>query len=209
LNDDIIPKANFIEEMVLQATANPGALLGGVEIDSVTKRPVYGGKIIDWRLAKFNSVLDSLKPENRHGLHEVNHLPGRELLIPVEVFRKIGLFDENNFPQTVADFDFTYRAYRAGHPIFCNYDAQVETYPDSKGGLELRMRKSLRNYGHHLFGIKGKGNLNYFIRFGWKNCPKRFVFPFITIGVSKRVFGYLLEWIVESVRMRKSLKTQG
>jgi GT2 family glycosyltransferase len=206
LNDDIVLKDNFIEKMILQSAENPRALLGGVEVDSITKKPTYGGKVIDWRIAKYRSVLDTLKPENRHGLHEVNHLPGRTLLIPAEVFYKVGLFDAENFPQTVADFDFTYRAYKAGYRIFCNYDAQVETYPDTQGGLEYRESKSLRNYYNHLFGIRGKANLNRFIRFAWKNCPKRFLPSYMFIGISRRIFGYLIDWIAESVGMKNRFK---
>jgi GT2 family glycosyltransferase len=200
LNDDIVLKDNFMEKMIRRAKEHPQSLLGGVEVDSITKTPTYGGKIIDWKLATNKSVLDGLTPDKWHGLHEVNHLPGRELLIPAEVFRKIGLFDAKNFPQTVADFDFTYRAYKAGYRIFCNYDATVETYPDSRGGLEFIQHKSLKNYCTHLFGIKGKANLYSFIRFALKNCPKQFLVTYVLIGVSRRIFGYLIAWIQEFIR---------
>jgi GT2 family glycosyltransferase len=208
LNDDIVLKDNFMEKMIFRSTENPNALLGGVEVDSITKKPTYGGKVIDWKLATNRSVLDTLTPDKWHGLHEVNHLPGRELMIPAKVFHKIGLFDERNFPQTVADFDFTYRAYRAGYKIFCNYDAQVETYPDSKGGLELREHKSLRNYCSHLFGIKGRGNLHRFIRFGLKNCPRQFLVTYLLIGVCRRICGYLFEWIHDVIRPKIAFKRQ-
>jgi GT2 family glycosyltransferase len=197
-----------MEAMIRQAIENPRALFGGVEIDSNSKKAVYGGKIIDWKLAKYKSVLDTTKRENCHGLLEVNHLPGRELLIPAEVFYKIGLFDEKNFPQTVADFDFTYRAYKSGYKVFCNYDAQVETYPDSRGGLEFREYKSLKNYYFHLFGIKGKANLGKFIRFSLKNCPRRYLVTYLLIGVSRRICGYLFEWILEAVKPRTALRRE-
>jgi GT2 family glycosyltransferase len=208
LNDDIVLNDYFIERMVLRSAKNPGALLGGVEIDSITKKPTYGGKIIDWKLAKNRNLLDTLEPDKWHSLHEVNHLPGRELLVPAEVFHKIGLFDEKNFPQTVADFDFTYRAHKAGYKIYCNYDAQVETYPDSKGGLELREHRSLRNYYQHLFGIKGKANLYRFTLFAFKNCPRQFLLTYLSIGVTRRICGYLFEWIHEVVRPKAGLKRQ-
>jgi len=201
LNDDIVPHANFIEQMMFHATKNPDALLGGLEIDSITKKPTYGGMVIDWKLAKYRSILDTLALENRHGLHGVDHLPGRELLIPTGAFYRIGLFDEKTFPHTVADFDFTCRAYQSGYKIYCNYDARVEVYRDTQGGLEYRKHKSLRNYYNHLFGFKGKGNLIRFIHFGLKNCPKQFLLTFLCIGVSRRVCGYLMEWIKESINL--------
>jgi GT2 family glycosyltransferase len=202
LNDDIILHDNFIEEMISKAAENPGALLGGLEIDSSTKTPIYGGKLIDWKRAKYNSVLDTLSSADRHGLHAVNHLPGRELLIPAEVFHKIGLFDAKNFPQTIADYDFTYRAYKAGYRVYCNYDAQIEVYSDTQGGMEYRELKSWRNYRKHLFSIKGKANLNRFLRFGLKNCPRQYLVTFLLIGVSRRIGGYLFEWVYDGVRRR-------
>jgi GT2 family glycosyltransferase len=206
LNDDIILHTNFIEVMMHQAAENPKAVLGGLEIDSITKQPTYGGKIIDWKRAKNSNILETLWPENRHGLHAVNHLPGRELLVPAEVFHTIGLFDEKNFPQTVADFDFTYRAHKAGFTNYCNYDARVEVYSDTQGGMEYREHKNVSNFCKHLFGIKGKGNLHRFIRFGLKNCPKQFLISYLFIGISRRIGGYLFEWIDEALRPNRALK---
>jgi GT2 family glycosyltransferase len=200
LNDDIVLSDNFLEKMLFHATENPKALLGGIEIDSISKQMAFGGKVLDWKLARYSNVLDKLKVEDRIGLHEVNLLPGRALLIPADVFRNIGLFDQKHFPQTIADIDFTYRAHSAGYKIFSNYDAIYESYPDTKGGVELRTHKSLKNYYTHLFGIKGKGNLAKFLRFGWKNCPRCFLPSFLVIGASRRVCGYLLEWFTDRVK---------
>jgi GT2 family glycosyltransferase len=206
LNDDIIVRERFIEMMLLPTPQHPNALLGGIPIDAVTKQPIYGGKLIDWRTAAHTSVLEKLKPEDRHGLHEVDHLPGRALLIPAKVFKKIGLFDEINFPQSTADFDFTHRAYKADYEILINYDSQFEVYPDSKGGTDLLRDRSLRKYYQHLFGIKGKGNLKHFIQFGWKHCPKAYLPSFIIIGTSRRIFGYLFEWLTESFNVNHPFK---
>jgi GT2 family glycosyltransferase len=206
LNDDIILRRDFLEAMMRRAVENGTALLGGIEFDPIAKKPTHGGRIMNWKVGKNRSILDSLTPEKWHGLYEVTHLPGRELLIPAEVFDKIGLFDEKNFPQTVADFDFTYRAHKAGYRVFCNYDARVETYPDTQGGIEYRETKSFTNYYNHLFGIKGKANLNRFIRFAWKNCPKRFLPSFVLIGISRRIFGYLLDWLMESVGIKNRVR---
>jgi GT2 family glycosyltransferase len=148
-----------------------------------------------------------LRPEDYYGLHDVNHYPGRELLIPAEVFYELGMFDARNFPQTIADYDFTYRAYKAGYKIYCNYDARVETYCDTQGGLEYREQKSWRNYYRHLFGIKGKGNLHRHIRFALKNCPRAYLMNFLVIGITRRVFGYLVEWGLEVFRVRRSANT--
>lgn len=197
LNDDIVAYDYFIENMMLWAEKKPRVLLGAFAVDAITKKPIYGGEIIDWKTADSTFLLDILDPEERCGLHEVTHFPGRGLLIPSEVFFKIGLFDAKHFPQAVADYDFTHRAVRADYKIFCNYDAQLLIYPDASGDAQLRKKKNLKNYYNHLFGIKGGGNLKKFTIYVVRNCPPRYQPWFLVRGYIQRVFGYWLDYALE------------
>jgi GT2 family glycosyltransferase len=206
LNDDVLATDNFVEKMMLWAEREPKALLGAIALDHVTGKPVYGGEIINWKRASYIHLLDLLKPEEQHGLHAVTHLPGRGLLIPADVIRKIGLFDASHFPQAAADHDFTHKAIRAGYSAFCNYDAQVLVYPDSLTGLHSRKNKSFKNYLNHLFGIKGGANVVYFFFYAVRNCPMHILPLYLTIGLSRRVFGYLCDWLQELFHARLSLK---
>ncbi|MBL7068836.1 MAG: glycosyltransferase family 2 protein [Candidatus Omnitrophica bacterium] len=200
LNDDTIAGNDFIEKMLFWAKREPLALLGAFALDVNTKRPVYGGEIIDWKRAGSTDLLDILKPEEQRGLHKITHFSGRGLLIPVKVFRKIGLFDARHFPQTIADYDFTHRAVKAGYKIFCNYDAKLFFYPGASGDVQLRRDKNLKNYFNHLFGIKGGGNLKRFVLYAFRNCPKRYLASFLIIGLLRRIGGYLADWFVESIK---------
>ena len=103
---------------------------------------IDGGWNINWKTAKYEKKLHSLKIQDRHGLHAVNVAPGRSLLIPVSVFEKIGFYDSKNFPQAAADFDFTIRAFNYGFKIFCSYDAKIAMYQGASGGVELILNKS-------------------------------------------------------------------
>jgi GT2 family glycosyltransferase len=201
LNDDVTAEADFVEKMMFWAEKHPRALLGAVALDRDTRRLIYGGEIINWKWASYVELVDVLKTEEQHGLHEVTQLPGRGLLVPAEVFSKIGLFDANHFPQAVADHDFTRRAISAGYRAFCNYDAKVLVYSNSIGGLEYRKTKSVRNYFNHLFGIKGSGNLANFFFYAIRNCPKGDLPFFLVIGMLRRVFGYLRDWAFELLQL--------
>jgi len=200
LNDDTITNIDFIEKMLYWSKKKPKAILGAFALDTDTKRPVYGGHIINWLTASYKPLIDHLAIDQQVGLREVTQLPGRGLLIPAEVFRKIGLFDEKNFPGLLADYDFTHRAIKAGYRAFCNYDAKLLIYPDESGQEQLRKVKSLKNYFNHLFGITGGGNLKRFIIYTFKNCPKIYLIPFLLIGLSKRALGYLFDWLREMVK---------
>ena len=190
MNDDTLMESCFLEKMMNIASDNPAAILGAIGVHADTGAIIDGGWNINWKTAKYEKKLHSLKIQDRHGLHAVNVAPGRSLLIPVSVFEKIGFYDSKNFPQAVADFDFTIRAFNYGFKIFCSYDAKIAMYQGASGGVELILNKSIRNYYQHLFGIKGAGNLIRFTVFAFKNAPKKYLLSFWILGVLRRLINY-------------------
>lgn len=193
LNDDTVPASDLIEVLAAAATEQPGALIGAVSTDAAGEL-LYGGEIVDWRHAQFRSLLDSLSPDERHGLHSVSHLPGRGLWIPAEVFGEIGLMDAKHFPQAVADYDFTQHALRAGHPNLVCFEARLIALPGETANVKLRTQPSLAKYWEHLFGIRGAGNLPRYVRYAVRNCPPRYLVQFVVLGVVRRVGGYARDW---------------
>jgi GT2 family glycosyltransferase len=197
LNDDTMASENFVEEMWRWSAEKPTSLLGALALDADTRRLIYGGERMRWLTADSIKVLDTLKPEQRHGLQAVTHFPGRGLLIPSEVFSKIGLYDADHFPHYAADYDFSLRANRAGYPIWCNYDAGLLCHFEASGGVQLTRRRNPKNYYSHLFERKGTGNLKVFVMFAVKNCPKRYLPICLVVGLARRIFGYWGHWLVE------------
>jgi len=202
LNDDTLPATDCIEKMMAWSIKKPRALLGVLAIDEKTNELIYGGEILDWKTGKSEYILNNVPVAERNGLHRVNIYPGRGLLIPVETFNEIGLYDSQNFPQTWADLDFATRADKAGYEIFCNYDAQIKIYTEESGGVWLRKNKSWKNYYQHLFGPRGSGNLKWFTIFSFKNAPKKYRVIYWLRGSAMRIGGYLLEWVQEAMSAR-------
>lgn len=200
LNDDTLPKPDYIEKMLYWSKKYPDALLGALAIDQNTGKVIFGGEKRDWKTGKSVYVLDELSEDKRHGLHEVNMFPGRGLLIPIRVFDRIGLYDSKNFPQTMADNDFAHRAINSEFKIYCNFDAKINIYPNESAAVKLKNVKSLRNYYDHLFGMRGGGNLKLFIICAWKNCPAKYMIPFMAKGIMSRLAGY---WRNDSGKKKK------
>jgi len=199
LNDDTLPQEDFIEKMLLSAKNNPDALFGAFTIDADTGKPLFGGKNMDWSRCAIRKLITEPLKEEYTGLHEVNVFPGRGLLIPKKVFTDIGFYDEKNFPQTVADDDFAFRATNFGYKIYCNYDARIKEYPAESGGVSIRQEKSWKNYYLHLFGMRGAANLKWFTIFAIKNAPKKYLIQCLVIGNGRRIIGYLRDWVKESI----------
>lgn len=192
LNNDTIATPDFLEKMMYWADRTPNALLGAFDIDSISKKPYYGGEIINWPLAKSRYLLDELKEEDLHGIREVSLFPGRGLLIPRQVFDKAGLYAEKELPHYMADYDFTHLVIRHGFKVYCNYDAKLYTYPEEGGDHKIKKKKSLKNYYNHLFSIKGGANLKNFTIYTFRNCPKKNIPTSLIIGYLRRLGGY---WI--------------
>ncbi len=204
LNDDTVPTKNYIEHMIHWSKKKPDALLGAAAVDIESGLMVYGGEYLSWKDGdKTKKLLDTIPVDKRKGLHRVNFFPGRGLLIPRKVFDEIGFYDSKNFPQTIADNDFTIRADSADYEIYCNYDATIQVYPEESGGVQLIKSKSWKNFYQHLFGMKGAGNLKWFTIFTFKNAPKRYVLQYWLEGVSRRIGGYLIRWVKEVHRGSK------
>lgn len=199
LNNDTVLFENYIEKMLYWSSKKKDTLLGSFAFDYKTKKPVYGGEIINWKKGKSDFLLDQLKQEEYSGLHKVSHYPGRGLLIPSKVFSKIGFYDEKHFPQTASDDDFTHRAARDGFEIYCNYDAKLYVIVEESEDYRIRKEKSLKNYALHLFSKKGGGNIKVFILYAIKNCPSKYLPMFLVIGLFKRIFGYLRDWFIETI----------
>jgi GT2 family glycosyltransferase len=207
LNDDTVAAKDFVEKMILWAKREPKSLLGALAFDAETKKPVYGGEIINWKTASSTYLLNILRAEDWHSLHEVTHFPGRGLLVPSEVFLKIGLFDAEHFRHYSADYDFTHRAIKAGYKVFCNYDAKLYVYPQASGDAQFRMKKNLKNYYYHLFAVKGGGNLKRFTVYVVRNCPVRYRPWFLLRGYIQRVFGYWTDFVLEKIQMVREKAT--
>ena len=193
LNDDTVPRVDFIEKMLLWIEKKPNVLLGAFAVDENNGDAVYGGEIRSCITGKSTHLIKTLQKEQMHGLHKVNLFPGRGLMMPAKVFDDIGMYDSKNFPQTLADLDFTCRAGNAGYEMYCNYDAVVGIYPEESGGIYLMKKKSFSNYYKHLFDLKGGGNIIRFSIFAIKNVPFYYLPIFLMRGLSARLLSYWLK----------------
>lgn len=193
LNNDTIASPDLLEKMMHWALRTPNALLGALDIDAISRKPYYGGEIINWKWSKSRFLLDELKDEDKHGLHEVSLFHARGLLVPKEVYDVVGLYEEKLLPHYMADNDFTLRAIRKGFTVYCNYDAHLFTYPEEGGDHKIRKHKTLKNYYKHLFSIKGGANLKNYTTYVLRNCPGKDIPLALISGYVRRFVGFWLK----------------
>ncbi|WP_282132734.1 glycosyltransferase family 2 protein [Cellulophaga baltica] len=193
LNNDTLPKINYLEELIEASNLKPGALIGSTGIDTNTGEINYCGEQIIWLTDSAKNLVEDIKKKEKRQLLEVSYFPGRGLLIPKEVFGIIGKFDQKAFPHYMADYDFTFRAIKAGYKVYCSIDAQLGTYPEASGANQLIAQKTWKNYKEHLFGMKGAANLKYYFIYVTRHCPWYLLPISATIGTGKRLASYWLK----------------
>lgn len=141
LNDDVEVEKDYLTKLLRDYKLLPyRSILGSasISIDKPNKIESAGTKeFIKWRL-KFSPYYSGFKfvDDNFKGVHKTLTLSGRGTLIPVEVFNKIGFYDEELI-QYGSDDEFCIRANLNNIPVYISWNARVlnHTNMTSKGSV--------------------------------------------------------------------------
>lgn len=181
LNNDTFFESDFIESLVSESKKHGRAIIGSMEKSYFDRDEIiYRGEWLDWKKFSFDVKSGPIEDENSVCNEKVNVLPGRGMLIPVEVFKKIGNFNKKVFPHYIADYDFTVRAFNAGIKLVLSYKSIIYSRTDLTGisiteKRPLTLKETYINY----FSIKSDQNMLDQINFLRMNCPVRYRYKHI------------------------------
>lgn len=128
MNNDVEVAPDFLDKLVECARENPGAIIGGkIYFMNDPDRIWSAGGRVNWLSGKTLVQVGHGQLDRDEFCHRksMDFLTGMNVLIPVSVFKKIGFYDEAEFPQYHADSEFTLRARKAGIPILFEPAAKV------------------------------------------------------------------------------------
>ncbi|MFC4269735.1 glycosyltransferase family 2 protein [Polaribacter marinivivus] len=178
LNDDILLKENFFEELYKAMTQSPKkSIIGASSFTKTKPKKILSlgvKKIILWRykLIPYYKIFTNKKDVRcLEGLHQSQVLPGRGLLFPIEIAKRINGFDEK-FPQYHSDYDFSLRAKKKGYKLYVCWDLIVYSFIEETGQGTSYLKSSFKSF------LKGfitkhsrtnlKDNARYLFRHGHK-----------------------------------------
>lgn len=187
LNNDVIFAPTVFGYLLKIAKMNPGYCIGTT---LQTDRNVYEVEVtIDW--SKYRFDVRSVTKRELTRMPDVvpaDTLPCRGTLVPVSLFRQIGLFDQRQLPHYAADYDFFLRAARFGYPS-CVATQVFMVDRDKKH--QRPVRKSLSGLYGFLFSLKSPYNIKNHLILIARYCPgwglKVFNMIRVVIGLP---FGY-------------------
>lgn len=196
LNNDLVVISEYLQELMNIAKQEKPCVVGSVSVNirDINKVEFAGLK---WnkitakysRPKEFETSYSELSAQ--HLFIETDLLPGRGTLIPIILFKQIGLFDQQNFPHYAADDDFSLRSKKSGYNLIVATKAVVKSHVN-ESGLEVinRNRKGRKNFAHLRESFSSiRSGTNLHIRYNWAKKhtpvpPLYFMFDFMRIVYS-------------------------
>ncbi|NLT93904.1 MAG: glycosyltransferase family 2 protein [Actinobacteria bacterium] len=194
LNNDTALPPDYLQTMLDLARSHPRALLGSVAVSwDDHERIVDGGVCIDWRTTRSMSPAAGLTRsqafERLGDTAPVSVLSGRGTLIPVEAFRRVGLYDRQRLPHYGADWEFARRAQRAGFELLMSYGAPVYSHEDATGLHPSKQTLDARQLLRAYFDMRSPSNLRTRWWFAQLCAEPAFVPLFFAVDVLRVVGG--------------------
>lgn len=162
-NDDVIIADDWLETLIKVGEQNPKALVGCAAVDYRDKQSItYAGKYTNSWFA-FNKFVYKGKK-----LDEIDRelpiypfdLIGRGILIPVEVFHKIGLFDAEHFKHR-GDTELPLRARKAGYKLILSFKPLVFEMPDKTHGVDIKQKYTFKDVKPFFWDFRSSTYIKY------------------------------------------------
>jgi GT2 family glycosyltransferase len=161
LNDDLVVPKDYIASLYRLISKFPNTLIGSVILDISNKDTILtGGSKVNWWNAKRHN-LDVGKnwasfPKGFY--NEVSTLTGRGVLIPIRVFRELGLYNQLHYKQ-YGDTELPKRAEKAGYRLIVSYDAVVYSHPLKENNFIQTEKYRLENVKKYFWSIRSNTDL--------------------------------------------------
>lgn len=175
MNDDTFISSNYINQLLTHYRTAGNGVLGSISIDhsnsTIFDAGIYKNNWLTAKLYTYYKRGSEYNPSITNGIHPSLFLAGRGMLLNQKVIDTIGYFDENNFPQYMADYDFSHKAYLAGFPVNISWDTPVYSHINLTAAGNVN-EKSFKKLVSSFFNNKSKQsitkNQTYYKRFaGW------------------------------------------
>lgn len=196
LNNDTELPRNYLSELFSCYVRYQNSIITSVIQDIKTGRNDPAGYRQNWWLAKQNQTYFEVHhlPSDKNVV-KVTHASGRGTLFPVQVFSRLGLFDERRLPHYAADYDLTFKAVRAGYEIYTCKKCVVKSHIDATGMSKVITGFSFSSLYNYFFSIRSPAKLSVRWWYAWNNCPKFLLPTYLLIDFVRLFVGYFKQVI--------------
>ncbi len=194
INDDLEISSNYLTSLHRMWTSMPRTLIGSVAVDIDNPEVIVdGGTLVNWWTAKITNLNSGRRLSDFAKDHylDVSVLPGRGTLIPVRVFRHIGLYNDKHYQQT-GDQELTVRASRVGYRLIVSYAAVVKTHTKASFSINVADSYSLTDAKKYFFDVRSHTQLRSCFFFAYDTATNPFSFISFVLLTLARITGHFL-----------------
>lgn len=198
LNNDTELLDDTLNLLAIQSIKNNYSIIAALNIFYNRRNKIERSAFIQTKFTKrFKSVTKwGEAKNNRTGLIPIDMASGKGVLIPIFIYKKIGIYDQEKLPHYHADTEFIFRAKRNGYNIYLSFDAEVLSHQDLSGIGTITSKPNLKEFFKSFFVIKSthhfKSLQNYYQllygKLGFFYLCVALIFIFL--GFLKRVLQY-------------------
>ncbi len=196
LNNDVLLPKDYLKQKLERAAEYLTAVIGSLCVYSDNPDLIEtSGYIMDYEKCVGTRIdkPGSARGARHKGVKKVTHLPGKGVMLPVSLFRQIGLYDEINLPQYHADTDLILRAQQAGYPVYVDYDATLLSNVNVNNMVLPTHEMTLRGIIKTFIGPYSINNLRIRNNFAKKHFPERRI-RYLLLTYSKIIGGFIVRY---------------
>jgi len=182
MNNDCYFKSNYLIQAVRASIDNQRAIVGSLILDADRPTKVIdAGVKISWKNSLIYGVANKISNnvnfyKDRKVIKDIDTLPGKGTLIPIEVFKKIGNFNYRRLPHYIADYEFFCRAKRNGFKLIVSSKVRNYNFAKATGSSHIVGKKAnYKDIFYLLFHRKSKLNIIDYVNFLLLCCPKEYL----------------------------------
>lgn len=196
LNNDTLPPPDYIGRLAAAKASRPGALVGSLLVRAADRKTIVDGGIrISWPIAKYTSDQErQALPTDRNPhpvFYPVDVLSGCGTLIPIRVFKRVGIYDQRRLRHYAADYELSRRALAAGFPLYVDKTSILYVHERESGLHSAVGDRDLRALARSFWGIGSATDLRLRWRFARRACPRRWQPTYIPCDYARVLVGSL------------------
>jgi len=174
LNNDLIVKPDYLTCLLKVYNKYGSCVVGSTSVwDSDHDKIAFIGVLWNNFNAKYKAVQESTlkysELDKKKDIVESDLLPGRGTLYSVGLIDEVGFYDEVNFPQYIADEEFSLRAKKYGYKLLVSSEAVVYSDVENTGINFKHDKPSLAKFIESLKSIRSATNLKVRFKFAFKH----------------------------------------
>lgn len=201
-NDNTLPD-NYLQQKMDRANEHPDTIIGSLCVYADNPNTIETSGYVLGANSYTTKTLDrtgSHRTATHKGIRRASHLPGKGVLLPVAVYKRVGLYDEENLPQYHADTDLTLRAHKAGFPVIVDYDSLVFSEVNTQNMVLPGQSMSLRDIIKTFKGPYSMNNFRIYNYFAKKHFPEQ-RFRYLIKQYTKTCLGLLRRYALSKLRV--------